>query len=58
MFVCIAIGLFSGLITVRFGGLDIGLGTGDGLLIPGIVTGFLRSVRWAMPAPTLSRTSC
>ncbi len=39
----ISIGLFIGLITVKLGGLDIGLGSAGGLLITGIVIGYLRS---------------
>lgn len=39
----IASGLFIGMITVRLGGLDIGLGTAGGLLTSGIVIGYLRS---------------
>jgi putative transport protein len=39
----ISVGLLLGLITVKLGGLDVGLGTAGGLLLTGIAVGHLRS---------------
>ena len=39
----IAIGLFVGLITIKLGGLNVGLGTAGGLLVSGIIVGSLRA---------------
>lgn len=46
----IVVGLFIGQITVRFGELDIGIGNAGGLLLSGILVGFLRANR-----PTFGR---
>ena len=39
----IVVGLFIGQITVKVGGIDVGIGNAGGLLLSGIVVGFLRA---------------
>jgi len=46
----IVAGLFIGQITIRFGGIDVGIGDAGGLLFSGIMVGFLRANR-----PTFGR---
>ncbi|WP_170355510.1 aspartate:alanine exchanger family transporter [Ruegeria lacuscaerulensis] len=46
----IVVGLFIGQITVRIGGIDVGIGNAGGLLVSGIAVGFLRANR-----PTFGR---
>ncbi len=46
----IVLGLFIGQITVKFGELDVGIGNAGGLLLSGILVGFLRANR-----PTFGR---
>jgi putative transport protein len=52
----IAIGGLGGLLTVRMGGLDVGISMPVGVLLGGLIAGWLRSVRPAMarvPEPVL-----
>lgn len=46
----IVLGLFIGQITVKFGGIDVGIGNAGGLLLSGILVGFTRANR-----PTFGR---
>ena len=46
----IVFGLFLGQITVKLGGIDVGIGSAGGLLVSGILVGFLRANR-----PTFGR---